>query len=309
MADGVRVISNTSQAFADVAADRPGGVVAAAGTREWEDRESSELWLESPTATHCLEFDGQIISIDLSPGGSAASVFQWADGGACVWLIDTSTGKRRLLTALDRTTEGVAGNEPVRFSPDGVWLLIATGSRNQPMRFVNVATGDVLTATHIECEGVSWWPSRSPSSLLTWRYDEAGNTILSEFDIAKNDVAVIGCVAVPDGLEQQPMRRIAIDVAVGSDGEVLLCRTAFGPAVAHQMENGSCYRLATGQLVAPSDGVATSLVEISPPFPYGTTALEVEDSIVRWTGRSEIAPEITLDPTLFDSSRGPISPS
>jgi len=84
MADGARVISNTSQAFADVAADRPGGVVAAAGTHEWEDREFSKLWLESPTANHCLEFEGQIISIDLSPGGSAASVFQWTDGGACV---------------------------------------------------------------------------------------------------------------------------------------------------------------------------------------------------------------------------------
>ncbi len=230
---------------------------------------------------------GSIYAHDVSPDGSELAVLEKWAADFLVWLIDAETGERRLITILD----GLLGDERIRFSPDGEWLLVASWSRPILMRTEDGAN------LILPLEGpTAWWPARSTSSLMVLDQTNLGYPRLAAFDLATGEAADLGTINLPRQPGLPDERHLLSAPEVEPAGDRVLSLTKNGPPPAHQLKHGSRDRVCVIHL-------GTREVELTePPFLDGAMVLEREHRAPRWLASPLEGPAV-VHPSLMASLR------
>ncbi|TDO48242.1 hypothetical protein EV651_1238 [Kribbella sp. VKM Ac-2571] len=241
---------------------------------------SSSLYVGSTRTGILVPLDAtlNVLTVDLhAVTGTIAALAHLGGSTAAVFLFDPS-GERHLLTVV----EDISGNEPIRFSGDGEWLLI---SGSQASTLVEVATGRWL---RLDVGNAAWWPL-GDSSLLTVTHDN-GTATPQIFSLESNSYT-------------RTYPQITLDVpllssfpytwfpAVSPDGREILVQTPAGVTTEYQSEHGVGGHLAR---VTLDDGQGRLVGEV---FLNSERTLERDVREARWTGRPP-SHHIRLVPTL-----------
>jgi hypothetical protein len=241
---------------------------------------SSSLYVGSTRTGILAPLDAtvNVLTVDLhGVTGTIAALAHLGGSTAGIFLYGAS-GERRLLTVVEDTS----GNEPIRFSGDGEWLLIS-GSRASTL--VEVVTGGWL---RLEVGNAAWWPQED-SSLLTVTHDN-GTATPQIFSLESNSY-----------IRTYP--QITLDVpllssfpytwfpGVSPDGREILVQTPAGVTTEYQSQHGVGGHLAR---VTLHDGQGRLVQEA---FLNSEKTLERDVREARWTGRPP-SHHIRLDPRL-----------
>ncbi|MBX0300430.1 hypothetical protein K2F54_10625 [Cryobacterium sp. 1639] len=212
-----------------------------------------------------------VISVDLhGPSGSIACLEHLGSSTGAITIYDQGEN-RRVVTVI----EGLAGNEPIRFSNDGEWLLV---SRSRDSVLVHASTGRWVT---LDVANADWWPLDG-SSLLTIEHADgtgtprvfslAGNEYMQSFPAINLDVPAI------------PEYPYFWHPTVSPNAREVLVQTPAGVSPAYQQKNGAGNHLARVTL-ATGRGVLEHRVYFDD---YQT--LECDVSEARWVQRPPHAP-------------------
>lgn len=283
------IVSPQGPAFGlnDGAFNRPTGLFAYAGggrdSAEGVNTDGLFLGRLGEQALRLLPLEADIFSLDISTAGDSVALLEWT-GAGCVTVVDVATRDRRVITWLDQGAETIIGNETVRFSSDGAWLLLS------PF-LIEVSSGRLL-ALPIDRRlgGASWWDTRSPSSLLTWSWGPDGVTTLGWIDLEDGSSGVLGPVRLPGGDDLDAFRRHVLSVQVAADGETLLCQTWLGLSQTRQVTHGSKSRFALGRLLDRTSGVAAEILELPTAFLAGNGSVELEQPMARFIDGADVGP-------------------
>jgi hypothetical protein len=236
-----------------------------------------ERWLEM------AEIAGEVCSLDINPAGTQVAVLEWWGSGiAALSVADLPSGRRRLLTTL----EGIMGGEQVRLSPNASWVLVP---RWKDPCLIDLESGTLL---ELPFSGpVSWWPSRSPGSLMIIDHSVPGEPRLCAYDLTTATLEHLSTVRLPEQPDLPADRKLIAEIEVSADGQQVLCMTWFGPSARHQLEHGSRPR------VSLFDIDALEVNFLSPAFVDSRGTLEREHRAVRWLDRPPpssfaLAPEL-----------------
>lgn len=234
-----------------------------------------------------LDATANVLAVDLHGETGTIGTLEHLGGSTGAVALYDQDGRRRLLTVID----GIAGNEPLRFSGDGSWLLI-TASRTSTI--VEVSTGRSL---QLNVANTAWW-SFKESSLLTIEH-EGGRIVPKVFNLATNTYT-------------ETFSDVTLDVpmltdypylwfpSVSPNGREVLALTPTGVTDEYQREHGTGDRVARVNLV---DGKGKLLNET-----YFNTERSLERDVreVRWTGRLTAHP-VELHPDLAAELRDPVT--
>jgi hypothetical protein len=229
----------------------------------WEDRSGAfrpplnqnakNLYLGSipESRLELAELGGFVSSFDVSPDGLAVAISEyWGRQGTAISIASAETGVRRFVTS------GIGWSTPY-FSSDGVWLLAGT-------ELVEAATGWSATLPVELGSSATWWPGRSPSSILLVHTPFDSAPTASALDLSTGQVEEVGPLELPD-----PDYRSITDLAPSPNGDVALCGT---------------------QMTAP-DGFSVGSGSRLSIVDFATRRIEMLDSTYRTIGRARIAPE------------------
>lgn len=185
-----------------------------------------------------LSYSENVISADYDPATEAIGCLEFLGGVIGAVTITDQDGERHVLTTL----EPISGNEPVRFSPDGAWLLIP---RPQQTYVVETATGRWLT---LDIPNATWWPL-ADSTLLTVTHHD-GRISPRLHDLASNSVTGTFPDITISGL--LPKFPYLWSPDVSTDGRFLVGTAVTGVSAEFQDKHGAGSRpvrvdLATGE--------------------------------------------------------------
>ena len=249
----------------------------------------ANLYFGSSRSGAFIPIDGavNVISVDLHGTTGSVASLEFLGGSTGSVSIYDSSGQRKHLTV----TENVAGNEPIRFSGDGSWLLIG-GSRVSTL--VEVSSGRSLV---LDIGNTGWWTLEG-STLITVEHGE-GRAIPKLFSLATNTYT-------------RAFPQITLDVpllaeypylwfpAVSPDGKELLALTPAGVSSLYQREHGSGHHLARITLATGQGKL------VQQPFIGGRETLERDLRECRWTRRPPVH-EIELHAALGSKLRPPVT--
>jgi hypothetical protein len=241
---------------------------------------SSSLYAGSALSGAFIPLDAgvNVISVDLhGPTGTVASL-EYLGGSTGAASIYDTLGTRRLLTVF----EGIAGNEPIRFSGDGLWLLV-TGSRASTL--IDTVTGRSLA---LEVGNAAWWPLED-SSLLTVE-NENRTAVPRLFSLATN---VYTRSFPPITLNVPVLKEFSYFwfPSVSPDGNEVLALTPAGVTADYQRQHGAGHHLVRINL----DNGQGELIQR--PFLDPAETLERDVRETRWTQRPPQHP-VRLHPDL-----------
>lgn len=229
-----------------------------------------------------------VIAVDLYGTDGLIAVLHHLGSASAAVSVISPTGERRLLTVL----EGLSGNETIRFSNDGGWLLVP---RFDKSLLVEVATGCWLT---LDVANTCWWPQNG-STLLSIHHDDgrawpalfdlASNSYSSSFPIIELDVPLLGSFPY------------IWNPSVSADGREVLAASPAGVSVDYQREHGVGSHLVRFTLVTGRGTLVAS------PFLDDEQTLERDVSDVRWTQRSTNGGQVELHPNLVTQLQAPVT--
>ncbi|AIY03015.1 hypothetical protein ART_3416 [Arthrobacter sp. PAMC 25486] len=249
---------------------------------------ANRLYIGSSKTNMLVPFDcdANVISVDLDSKTSAIATFEQVDGRSGSISIRGNDGRRRFLTGM----ETLVGNEVLRFSGDGEWLLLTQGLAST---LVETATGRWLA---LAFGNAAWWPGED-SCLLTI-VNENGASVPRLFSLETNEwIHTFPAIELDTPLLPD-YSKLWMPVVSPDSAEVLLETTA-GVTPEFQHQHGTGSRLAR---VTLADGKG-SLVHDA--FLDGTQTLERDVQDARWiidaTGR-----RVRLHPQLHNRLNQPI---
>ena len=227
-------------------------------------------------------------SVDLDPKtGEIAVLHHLANSTYGVSTVD-AFGVRRLLTVLEEIT----GNEPLRYSPDGHWLLVP---RTGESYLIEVESGRHLRLG----VGNTTWLQSAESDLFTIDHDGEtptprlfslrSNSYVGDYPAIKLDVPL---------LESYPYLWHPV---VSHNGDEVLVRTPAGVTVEYQHEHG------VGQHVARFESATGRGTLVVPVFANPEGTLERDAADTYWTERGEAAWSLTLHPDLEAELSEPVT--
>lgn len=217
-------------------------------------------------------------SVDLDPVTGSIGVMEQLGQAGCISVYDGSTGRRRRLAVID----SVLGNEKLRFSPDGAWLLL---SRHESSHLCEVATGRLVKLPVGEC---GWWPLADSMLLEMAKVDQRWVPRL--FSLESGQVVhEFPAVSVPG--EPAPEGAYVLRPEVSPDGREMLALTTAGVTQAHREEHGASGHLVRVDL---AQGVGRLLTPALLPTPFPA---ERDMDEARWTAPFPYRP-VRLGPAL-----------
>lgn len=208
-------------------------------------------------------------SVDLDPFTGTIAVLEQLGSTACISVYDGATGVRRRLAVIEQIT----GNETLRFSLDGEWLLLP---RYDGAYLCEVATGRITRLPATEC---CWWPLADSTLLDLTEVD--GRRVPRLFSLETGSYVHEFPAVSFDG-EADPGVSYLARPAVSPDGAELLVVTPAGVPPQQRAEHGVAGHLGRvtltdgrGRLVAPAMLDAPFLAERdvsearwAGPYPY-----------------------------------------
>ncbi|MCQ2001451.1 hypothetical protein [Arthrobacter zhaoxinii] len=244
-------------------------------------RPSSSLYVGSSQSGVFLPLDSRadVISVDLHGATGTIAALEFLGGSTGAVATYGPDGQRRVLTVV----EGIVGNEPIRFSGDGKWLLVS-GSQNSTL--IETAGGRFLV---LQISNAAWWPL-DESCLLTIDNDR-GQAVPRLFNLATNSYGRSFPAITLDVPAQAELPHFWFP-AVSSDGAELLALTPAGVSEEYRQKYGRGHRAAGIRL---ANGKASLL---HTPF-LDNGRLERDVREVRWTQRPPLH-RIRLHPDLSE---------
>jgi hypothetical protein len=225
-------------------------------------------------------------SVDLDPASGTVAVLESLGSSGCISVYDGETGARRRLAFIDQ----ISGNEQLRFSLDGQWLLMP---RYDGAHLCEVSTGRILRLPVNTC---CWWPLADSTLLEVAEVD--GRRVPRLFSLDAN-AFVHNFPAVTFDAEDSPGVDYVAQPSVSPDGTELLALTPTGVSPAHRDEHGVGGHLARITL-ADGRGRLVRPATLNMPFPT-----ERDVSEARWTGPYPRR-AVNLAPALEQQLRPPI---
>ena len=307
--------------ISDTAYHRPSGTVAAAGfgRTEFHDDPSLHelkeyLWVRPSGEARFVRIavEGDPWAIDIAPDGSFVVGLSWLGGGigALCTVVDTRTCCPRELTVLKLPNGAdLTGGEELRVSPDSNWLLLVTSGDQESVILVEVETGRIVALPFPGLRTASWWPQRSPSSLLVGWIDSNRQTTLGAFDLATGDRSDLGVLKLPAGVRDDDAYTFGVErVTVGPDGTSLLGLTHIATDPAWSMPRKPRRRIVQGELLAhPQDGIAGLISEVPEAFLDANGAAAVDHSRPHWIDVEIGAPVEIATSLVAESAYGPVA--
>lgn len=266
-------------AFSFTNAGHGGGLVFAADT----------LYLGSARSNTIIPLDSasNFISADIHGESGTVGTLEFLGGGTVGAVALYGSGGRRLLTVV----EGVSGNEPIRFSPNGEWLLVP-GTRHTTL--IETTTGRFV---RLELGNAGWWPN-DDSSLLVVTHDQGTATPhvfnLDSYSYTRSFPSIVLDVPL---METYPHLWFP---AVSPDGSEVLLGTPAGASVEYQQEHGVGSHIARVHLESGKGRLA------HPVFLDTAETLERDMREARWTGRPPARP-VRLNPAVAASLTPPVT--
>ncbi len=229
---------------------------------------SSSLYVGSSRSGVFLPLDSRanVTSVDLHGATGMIATLEFLGGSAGVVAVYDSAGQRRVLTVV----ETVVGNEPIRFSGDGNWLLLSGTAK---CLLIEVAGGRFL---ELDMANAAWWPL-AESSLLTIDHDQ-GTAVPRLFSLAGNSYGRSFPAVTLDAQVPRDFPHFWAP-AVSPDGTELLAMVAAGVSREYQQQFGTGHRAAK---ITLATGKAALL---HPAFLGKDQTLERDVREVRWTER------------------------
>lgn len=226
-----------------------------------------------------LTYQTNACSVDYHPGQQLIAVLEFLGGSTGAVSVTDSNGNRRVLT----TVASVAGHEPVRFSPDGTWLLISTSGRGTTL--IEVANGRHI---RVEPSNACWWPLEESTLLCVENSD--GHMVPRLFSLRDAEhVQDFPEILVTDHLAEE--FHSAWFPHVSPDGQELMVQTIAGVTAEHQAQFGAGSRATRVNL---RTGAARTT---QPPFLDGSGLLERDVRHHAWVGQPEPR-KVDLHPSL-----------
>ncbi len=229
-----------------------------------------------------------VCAVDYDRMTGAIAVFHHLGSSIGGLTLVSPTGNQRFLT----TIEGISAGEPVRFSPDGSWILI---SRSSDSVLIEAATGQWLV---IDVGNAVWWPGEA-SILLSIRHQD-GRVFPALFDLAANrfthrfpDISLNVPLLEPFPYVWGP--------DVSPDGTEVVAHSPAGLSTDYQQEHGAGnhlvrFTLATGQGVL-----------VSSPFLDADRTLERDAREARWVGGPADTVTVRLHSDLHAQLQAPVT--
>ena len=239
----------------------------AAGHRGGWTWPAAMLYVGSTRSGLLTPLDGSVgaISVDLDRNSGALAVLHQITGSIFAVTHYPEASDRRTITAID----GLAGNEPLRFSPDGAWLLV---SRSSSSILIEADTGRWV---ELDVPNACWWPG-ADSALLSLGY-ETGEVIPRVFDLETNAYSQTFPAVTLDHPFLQDMSHVWFP-AVSPQSDEILAMAPVGVSQKYRDEHGVGHHLVRISLMT-GQGV---LVE--PAFVNAAGTAERECREARWTG-------------------------
>lgn len=225
-------------------------------------------------------------NVDYHAGRQLIAVLEFLGTSTFAVSVVDAQGTRRLLTVV----EGLVGNETIRFSPAGDWLLVARWDRSL---IVDVRTGQ---NTWLPVGNAVWWPKGS--ALLAVRTTD-GINVPQIYDLSTN---AWGKELPPIAMDHATPSDLPWAHAQGLDteGRWLLITAATGVTSEFQQEYGTGVRMGIVDL-------DTGQARMMSTFLDHEEQLERSVDEARWTTppRSETA--ITLDASIRAALSEPVT--
>lgn len=241
-------------------------------------------------------FGREARSVDLDPHTGVAAVLSGYSGQGVVWLIEAD-GTRRSLTELP----DLVGNETIRFSPDGTWLLVST------WRHTHLVATDTGRWVTLDFGNACWRPGHDSQLLMLTiegdkvvpaAYNLEQGAIIDRFPAL--DFGAIEAGPVEPGLYAEMSNNISARAPVASpDGSRILVETIAGVTDAYRSEHGSGHRLVEVDL---------STGRVSPPrevFVSDGKILESDQTRPRWLHAAP-ASRVVLGSNLLATAQEPM---
>lgn len=153
----------------------------------------------------------------LSPDSTRLAVIDQAGDADLVTFDETG---RHHVTGLGR----LFGDEPPQWSPDGRFVLVSTFPK--PI-LVRMSDGSRLELP-LERAQVDWWPARGASHLFVLQ-GGSNEYSVAAFDLATNDLDVLGAVVTPDSGGADAGRLALTRPRVSPEGTEVLLGVPHGP--------------------------------------------------------------------------------
>ena len=225
-------------------------------------------------------------SVDLDPITGTIAVLEQLGSTACISVYDGATGARRRLAVIAQ----ISGNETLRFSYDGKWLLLP---RYDGAHLCEVATGRITRLPLTQC---CWWPLADSTLLDIAEVD--GQWVPRLFSLETNTY-IHDFPAVSFDGEDDPGIDYLVHPSVSPDGTELLVATPAGVPAAQRSEHGVGGHLGR---VSLADGRGHLVVR-----PMLDTAFLAERDVseARWSGPYPYR-EVVLAPALQAQLQEPL---
>jgi hypothetical protein len=228
-----------------------------------------------------------VIAVDLNPINGEIAVFSMLDGSSGAVSVISANGEKHIVTVLD----GLIGNEVIRYSGDGHWLLIPGSSTS---KLVDLRTGCWLT---IDVGNTTWWPL-ADSTLLSIHHRE-GIAFPTLFSLSENAFKS----SFPQITLDEPLLETYPYVwfpDVSADGSEILAVSAAGVTVEYQGKHGAGSHLVRFNVETGRGAI------VQAPFLNHDGTLERDVSDVRWhNARANVNP-VTLHSALSDALHQPL---
>lgn len=219
-----------------------------------------------------------LVSVDYDAATGTIAVLEALGTAGCLAVYEHGSATKRRLGMV----EPFSGNEEVRFSPDGRWLLVP---RYDGSLLCELASGRVVRIVPANC---CWWPGTDSTLLEVARVD--GRCVPRLYSL-EQDAYVHDFPEVRLDEEWLPGLEHVWGPAVSPDGAQLLVRAHAGVSLRHREEHG-----VGGHLVQISLADGRGRL-VHPALVPGPQVWERDVAEVRWTG-SFPRRSVTLHPAL-----------
>lgn len=232
-----------------------------------------------------VDSSSNLVSVDLDRFTGTIAVLEVVGMIGCISVYDGAMGTRRRLAVIDQ----VSGNEQLRFSLDGKWLLLP---RYDGAYLCEVSTGRLMRLPVNEC---CWWPLADSTLLEIAKVDE--KRVPRLFNLETN-TCVHEFSPISFGTERTSDIEYVAHPAVSPDGTELLASTPVGVGQEYRDEHGVAGHLARITL-ADGRGRLVHPALLNTPF-----LAERDVSESRWTTAYPYR-RVTLAPALSSQLQAP----
>ncbi|HMM82841.1 MAG TPA: hypothetical protein PJ998_06660 [Terrimesophilobacter sp.] len=235
-----------------------------------------------------LDVTVNALSVDFNSTNSEIALWHHLGSSTGAVSVISADGSKRLLTVV----EGLAGNESIRYSPDGEWLLVP---RSRDSVLIEVSTGRWLV---LEVANTGWWPlaesallsiEHSDGNAIPVLYSLTENSFTTRFPMIHLDVPLLETFPFVWGPE------------VSTDGQEILAHSPVGVSVEYQAKHGTGSHVVRFTLAS---GEGTLVVD---PFLNQEETAERDVAEVRWNSASLPVNSLTLHPDLIAQLKPPVT--